>query len=48
MIYQNKNETLTITYESNNIGIGLNYYTALDFWIFEISLLFFHVYITNK
>lgn len=48
MIYQNKNETLTITYEPNNIGIGLNYFNAYDFWILEISVLVFHIYITNK
>lgn len=49
MLYQNKNKTVTITNEFNNIGLGFNSYTFCNnSYLIEFTFLSIHIYITNK
>lgn len=47
-LYTSESNRLNITYEKNNIGLGVSLFTCDDFWMFDIMLLFFHIYITNN
>lgn len=47
-LYTSESNRLNITYEKENIGLGVSLFTCDDFWMFDIMLLFFHIYITNN
>ena len=47
-LYENEQQTLRFTFESNNFGLGFNHFIAEDFWLVEITVLFFHIYLSNN
>lgn len=47
-LYENKQQTFRFTFESNNFGLGFNHFMAEDFWLVEITILFFHIYLSNN
>ena len=48
ILYENEQQTFRVTHESNNFGLGFNHYIAEDFWLVEITILFFHIYLSNS
>ena len=47
-LYTSESDRFNITYEKENIGLGVSLFTCDDFWMFDVMLLFFHIYITNN
>ena len=46
-LYMSESNRFNITYEKENIGLGVSLFTCDDFWMFDIMLLFWHIYLTN-
>ena len=46
-LYTSEKDTFNITYEPDNVGIGVSLFTCEDFWMLDFMLLFWHIYLTN-